>query len=98
MNVLSVVYCFFLMFVGYTQVSQNFDRDEGMSDSVEVTEFEELMAGIEPDPEPTWYESILNNILFWIGILLPFLILGVFAYSVKKKMKDRERRNRSSKT
>lgn len=48
--------------------------------------------------EPTWYESLIDNMFFWIGLLLPFILLGIFAYSVKRKIVDRNNRDKDAKT
>ncbi len=39
--------------------------------------------------DSSWFDNLLNNTLFWVGLILPFIVLGIFAYSVKAKIKKR---------
>lgn len=55
-------------------------------------------ANEETDESETWYENLINNTLFWIGVLLPFIFLIIIAFSVKRKIVERNKNDKESKT
>jgi|SRR5690606_7165758 len=39
--------------------------------------------------ESHWWDFILNNTMFWIGVLFPFLVIGYIALSIRRKIKNK---------
>lgn len=38
--------------------------------------------------ESSWWNDLMSNSMFWIGLLIPFILLIYIAISVKKKIKN----------
>ena len=41
--------------------------------------------------EESWYEKLLNDNLFWLGILIPFLFMFIVAIQVRQKIRKNKK-------
>lgn len=44
--------------------------------------------GDKEDDESSWWNDLMSNSMFWIGLLIPFILLIYIAISVKKRIKN----------
>lgn len=76
-------------------IAQN---DQGSEEINKQAEPNENFFKVNEASDVPWYQSLINNTLFWIGILLPFIFLIIIAYSVKRRIKERNKKDKDSKT